>query len=164
MSDTSDLGPVDPQVLMRSRGEYVPAKDITEIVDDLEAKVQQNPESYPFYAAFLADIDAVAYQRARSASSRTGELVAEFFKCRSNPPSPKEVKRIAKSLQSPAAHSAVVDHVAAKELGLPVKYVAPDSNDWQILWRLFAKYHAMGGPSAFRVIIEGRRVSLTQSY
>lgn len=164
MSDTSDLGPIDPQILMRSRGEYVPAKDIIEIVDDLEMKVKANPDSYPFYAAFLADIDAVVYQRARAAASRTEELVEEFFQCRSEPPSKKAIKVIAKSLQSPAAHTAVVDHTKAASLGLPVSYVAPNSGEWQILWRLFTKYHAMGGSSIFRVIIEGRRVSLIQSY
>jgi len=164
MSDTSDLGPVDAQVWMSSRNSYVPAKDIVDVVADLETKVKGNPEAYEFYSALLGDVDAVAYQSAKAASSRTNELVVEFLQCRADPPSDKEAKALAKKLQSPAAHSAVVGYTKAIDLGLPAVYMDPDSQEWRLLWRLYTKYHVHLGRGRIGLIIEGRRVSLIREF
>ncbi len=67
MSNSSALGPIDPQVPMATRRTYIPAKDILEIVDDLETRTTTNPEAFELYAALLADIDAVVYQIAKAA-------------------------------------------------------------------------------------------------
>jgi ClpP class serine protease len=163
MSDSSDLGPVDPQVWMASRKEYVPAKEIEGAVQDLEQRVTQNADAYPFYAAFLADVDALVYQRAIAAASRTNELVLEFLQCRKKPPAKKKAAEIATELQGPAAHGAVVGYERATRLGLPAVYMDPESDEWQLLWRLYTKYHVMLS-GRVRLIIEGRRVSLIQHH
>lgn len=47
MSDTSTLGPVDPQIWLPTRNRYVPAKEILKIVDDLDDKTQKSAYSSP---------------------------------------------------------------------------------------------------------------------
>ena len=93
MSDTSALGPIDPQVLMQKRLQYIPAKDIVAIVEDLEERTRDNPQAFELYVSLLADIDAIIYQTAKAAIRRTEELVPELLRLQQNPPSAEAIKR-----------------------------------------------------------------------
>lgn len=160
MSDTSALGPIDPQVLLPRRGQYFPAKDIVAIVEDLENRTKENPQAFELYASLLADIDAIIYQTAKAAIRRTEELVPELLRLQMTPPDPKDIGKIAQKLQSHALHSATIGHQQAKELGLPILYMSGQPDEWDMLWRLHAKYVALlGAYPSESVSIEGRRVS-----
>ena len=160
MSDTSALGPIDPQVLMQKRLQYIPAKDIVAIVEDLEERTKENPQAFELYVSLLADIDAIIYQTAKAAIRRTEELVPELLRLQQNPPSAEAINGIAQQLQSHAMHSATIGHQHAKQLGLPVLYMSSQSDEWDMLWRLHARYVALlGAYSSDSVAIEGRKVS-----
>ena len=81
MAPHSDLGPVDAQILLESR--WVAAKDIIAAVDDADAKVDANPDTYPFHVSMLADLSYIMVQEARSALARSQDLLIEAL--RSNP-------------------------------------------------------------------------------
>ncbi|MCQ3814124.1 MAG: hypothetical protein KTU85_06865 [Acidimicrobiia bacterium] len=160
MSDTSALGPIDPQVLLEQRHQYFPAKEVVAIVNDLDERTKTNPQAFELYATLLADIDAVIYQTAKASIRRTEELVPELLQLRRNPPSLDCSKRIVQQLQSHAMHSATIGHHQASQLGLPIEYLSPQSERWQSLWRLHAHYVALAGPyPTDTVIIEGPKVS-----
>ena len=160
MSDTSALGPIDPQVLMQKRIQYIPAKDIVAIVEDLEERTKENPQAFELYVSLLADIDAIIYQTAKAAIRRTEELVPELLRLQQNPPSAEAINDIAQQLQSHAMHSATIGHQHATQLGLPVLYMSSQSDEWDMLWRLHARYVALlGAYSSDSVAIEGRKVS-----
>lgn len=159
MSDTSALGPVDPQVFLQARQGFFPAKDILKIVDDLDQRTKDNPHAFELYSALLADIDAVVYQTAKAAIERTGELVPEVLRLRRPPPSKEQVEEITKNLQSSPMHSATIGHKRAADLGLPAVYMEPKSPDWDMLWRLHAHCVYHFGPAPRSNLIEGRRVS-----
>lgn len=159
MSDTSALGPVDPQILLPHRDQYFPAKGIVELVDDLDDKTRDNPHAFELYAALLADVDAVAYQTAKDAIRRTDELVPEVLRLRHTPPDDDEITALTGSLQSSAMHSATIGHARAQELGIPTEYLSPHSSTWDLLWRLHAHYAFLLGPQPRENMIEGRRVS-----
>lgn len=157
MSSTSALGPVDPQVFLPLRKEYIPAKDIIQIVNDLDERTKENPQAFELYAALLADVDAIIYQRSRAAISRTEELVPEVLRLRHNPPSEDKMSVIIKNLQSPAMHSAAIGHTRARDLGLTIEYIPAQADEWDCLWRLHAYYVVL--LSAHENLVEGRRVS-----
>ena len=160
MSDTSALGPIDPQVLMPQRGQYIAAKDIVAIVDDLNQKTMDNPQAFELYASLLADIDAVVYQTAIAAMRRTEELVPELLRLQQNPPSSENIEKITQRLQSHALHSATIGHKQAQKLGLPILYIPARNKEWDMLWRLHTTYvHSLHAYPRDRVAIEGRRVS-----
>lgn len=147
MGPTSDLGPVDPQFIMPD-GSLVSAKDIIAAVDDATKKVQQAPDTYPIHAAMLEDVTAVMVQQARSALARTSDLVEEAL--RSNPDrTNKQVEDLKKKLrvpliQLPRSHSALFGADDAEKAGLPVLKADPSGDQWKTLWRLWAKYFALG--------------------
>lgn len=160
MGPTSDLGPVDPQ-FPQSDGSLISAKDIIAAVDDAAKKVQAAPATYPIYAALLGDVSALKVQQARSALARSADLVEEAL--RSNPDrSEKDVKDLKANLKAPLieakqSHAAIFGARDALKVGLPVVEADPSSEQWKIIWRLWAKYFALGPPRVY----EGEKVSKT---
>lgn len=159
MAPFSDLGPVDPQIW---DGQYlVAAKHIVAAVDDAVEKVLADPNVAPIYQTLLADLDAVAVQEARSALARSNELLDEAL--RSNPDRTlAETDALRESLQlrlidRPQSHGALFNADDAAAAGLPVIKADLSGDAWALLWRLWARYFAMG-PN--RRIYEGRNASI----
>jgi hypothetical protein len=165
MGPTSDLGPVDPQFPVGSGPQgsgLVSAKDMIAAVDSAEAAVAAKPDTYPLHAALLSDVTALQVQQARSALARTGDLVIEALK--SHPGrSDAQLKTLKRKLQKPLIdlpkdHSAVFGADDALAAGLPIVQADPRSDQWRLIWRLYAKYVIMGaGPGAS--VYEGQTAS-----
>ncbi|MGH9023349.1 MAG: SDH family Clp fold serine proteinase, partial [Acidimicrobiia bacterium] len=149
MGPTSDLGPVDPQFMLRP-GHLVAAKDIIAAVEAAERAIALNPDTYPLHASLLSDVSALMVQQARSALARTDDLVAEAL--RSNPDrSESEVAKLRKQLKEPlidlpTSHGAIFGARDAMKAGLPVVEADPASDQWRIVWRLWALYFNLGHP------------------
>jgi serine dehydrogenase proteinase len=159
MAPSSDLGPIDPQFQFPD-GSLVAAKDIIAAVDDATKKVQAAPDTYPIHAALLSDVSALMVQQARSELLRTGDLLEEAL--RSNPDrTAAQVVSLKKKLrtpliQRPKTHAAIFNVADAQRVGLPAVAADQDGEQWQRIWRLWAKYWAMGLPR----IYEGVRASV----
>jgi Serine dehydrogenase proteinase len=158
LGPTSDLGPVDPQFQNPQGPGLYSAKDLIAAVEAAEASISSEPNTYPLHVSLLADFTGVMAQQARSALDRTNDLVKEAL--RSNPDrSEEEVKRLAESLQEtlvkvPREHSAVFGARDAERAGLPILVADPRGEQWQVIWRLWAKYFALDA-----YVCEGRLAS-----
>jgi membrane-bound ClpP family serine protease len=158
MGPTSDLGPVDPQFQSPSGPGLYSAKDLIAAVENADAAIAANPDSYPLHVSLLADVTAVMVQQARSALARTDDLVREALA--SNPDrTADEVETIAQALKEklidlPQDHGAVFDAAAAREAGLPVATVDPNGDQWRLVWQLWAKYFQLS-----QRVYEGRYAS-----
>lgn len=166
MSDASVLGPIDPQIFMSTREQYVAAKQIKGIVDDLEKRIQDHPKATGLYGALLVDIDGIAYQAAKAAMQETKEFVSDMLKLRLKAPSNPEAlqratSRIAGNLQSQATHSPSIGHTEARTAGIPTKHSDTlPSGRWEILWALHTMYVARYGPFFNdALVIEGNNAS-----
>lgn len=152
MGPTSDLGPVDPQFQLPD-GSLAGAKDIIAAVDHATTEVQSRPETYPIHAALLGDITALMVQQARSALARTSDLVEEALK--SNPErKAEEIDQLKAKLRTPLielpkSHAAIFGADDAETAGLPVLKADPAGEQWQLIWRLWAKYYALGPPRVY---------------
>ena len=163
MAPTSDLGPVDPQFESPSGPGLYSAKDLIAAVENAEAAIAANPESYPLHVSLLADVTGVMVQQARSALERTDDLVREALKSHPNR-SADEVDRIAQALKEklidlPRDHSAVFDAADARSAGLPVAEAGLYGEQWQIIWRLWTKYFHLDAR-----VYEGRLASQVFAY
>ncbi|HEU5151786.1 MAG TPA: hypothetical protein VFU19_14895 [Iamia sp.] len=160
MGPTSDLGPVDPQFPVGDppNRTLVAAKDIIAAVEAAERAIASNPDTFPLHASLLSDVSALMVQQARSAIDRSGDLVMEALKsCKGR--TDAEVDMMLANLRRPLIddpknHAAVFGVHDAKACGLPVTEMDPQSDQWQRVWRLFAKYFVVNGP-----IYEGRFAS-----
>lgn len=159
MGPTSDLGPVDPQFQVGG-GSLAAAKDIIAAVDDAAARVQQAPDTYPLFASLLSDVTALMVQQARSSLERTADLVREALF--SNPDRNADtVDTISEKIREPLVerpltHAAVFGAREAAAAGLPVIEADPESRQWRMIWRLWAKYFALG---AYTIVYESNHES-----
>jgi hypothetical protein len=160
MGPTSDLGPVDPQFPSPQGPGLYSAKDLIAAVDQADAAIAANPESYPLYVSLLADVTAVMVQEARSALLRSEDLVREAL--RSNPARPEtKVDELTKALKEslidlPRDHGAIFGAKDAEDSGLPVIHADVSGDQWRLIWRLWAKYFALS-----HYVTEGRLASQT---
>ena len=146
MGSASDLGPVDPQFFDGQR--WVAAKDIIQAVEDAIQQIQDSPDTYPIHAALLGDVTAIMVQQARSAMGGAEATLLEAL-CSNPDRSDQEVQHLLNALRGPLievpqTHAALFGMDDAMKAGLPVQKAAPDSNQWRMLWRLWAKYFALG--------------------
>lgn len=118
------------------------------------------PEAVVWFANLLGDVDALIYQQAVASRERTEQLVPEVFGLRDEPPDENIAGEIIQQLQDPAIHAAVIGHAKARDIGLPVRYVGPDSSDWTPIWRLYTQYQVLTGGDQTTYVIEGGRMSL----
>ncbi|MGB7684245.1 MAG: hypothetical protein WBL45_00510 [Solirubrobacterales bacterium] len=149
MGPTSDLGPVDPQFPSPEGGpeDLYSAKDLIAAVDHAEASIAAQPDTFPLHVSLLAKVNAVMVQQARSALERSGDLVREAL--RSQPDrSEDDVEGVACAVQEklidlPKEHGAVFDAGDAEKAGLPVIHADPRSDQWRLIWLLWAKYFSL---------------------
>lgn len=166
MGPTSDLGPIDPQFPLPD-GSLAPGKAIIAAVDEAERRVQENPDTYPLHASLLSNVSALVVQQARNALSRASDQLREALACQPAR-TDEEVQALATDLQSPLiddprSHAASVSADDALKLGLPVQKADPAGDQWQSIWRLWAKYAALGAlePPGVTRIYEGQTASYT---
>jgi Serine dehydrogenase proteinase len=163
MAPASDLGPIDPQFEFPD-GSLVAAKDIIAAVDDASKRVQEAPATFPLHAAMLSDVTGLMVQRARSELLRTGDLLEEALS--SNPDrTAAQVAELKKKLrvpliQRPKTHAAIFNAADAKKAGLPAVEAEIEGEQWQRIWRLWAKYWALGLPRVY----EGEKASVIMQW
>lgn len=154
MGPTSDLGPIDPQVLIGGRG-YVGAKDLIAAVDKALDDVAARPDTFPLHAAMLAGIDQTQVQFARSALARTDELAKQALSSQPDRTTTEVEELLAKVsgelITTPNTHGAVVGAVEAARAGLPVKSLSSSDPWWLEIWNLWTRYFAIAPPFALRV-------------
>lgn len=159
MGPSSDLGPVDPQLQHPSTGQVVPAKDLVEAWNSALGTIAASPATLDFLAVMFAGFNAPMVQEAKSALDHTERLVEAVLDC------PKirtdeEIQTLkgevlARLQEDPKAHTMVVGPEDADEIGLPVEFADLKGAQWQLLWRLYAKYFALD-----KRVYEGHYASL----
>ena len=66
-------------------------------------------------------------------------------------------------INRPGTHAALFSADDAEEVGLPVIKADPLGEQWQLVWRLWAKYFALGS-GFYQGIYENARVSQIGAY
>ncbi len=162
MGPPSDLGPIDPQVLVPERG-YVSAKEVIAAVDGALDDVSKRPGTYALHSALLGmgNVDATLYQFAASALGQTREIARQAIGSnprRSDSDVDGLVEAVAERLiTDPRAHSAVIGAAEARSVRLPVTELKHDSGWWQEIWTIWTRYFTLGVDD--KLIYEGETAS-----
>ena len=152
MGPTSDLGPIDPQLLMKD-GSWEAAKSIVAAAERAEALVRDRPEDIALQGLLLRDLSALKIQQARDALSRVDSQLREALGCRSYM-AKKEIDEVAPKLKhmlidEPRAHGATISAVTARSHGMPIVTLDPQDAWWQSIWRLWTRYYALAAQYVF---------------
>lgn len=152
MGPTSDLGPIDPQLLMKD-GSWEAAKSIVAAAERAEALVRDQPEDIALQGLLLRDLSALKIQQAHDALSRVDSQLREALGCRSDM-TKKEIDEVAPKLKhllidEPKAHGATISAVMARSHGMPIVTLDPQDAWWQSIWRLWTRYYVMAPQYVF---------------
>jgi Serine dehydrogenase proteinase len=145
MSDSSELGPIDPQIpIMTHQGPlYRPAKAILNGLQKImQDTIDNNNNLNPTYYPILQGIDAALIDHCEKSIQHSINLAKKWLQ-RSMCSDESIAMSIAKQLvdiEKFPNHGAVIDWREAKNLGLNVTYLPQDDELWQGIWRLFCMY------------------------
>ena len=142
MSDSSELGPVDPQLLLpdgRGRSGYRPAQSYVDGYEELVKLVNENPGASEGYQLQLDKYDPTTIDICRKVLERSVKVGS-----RSGPGhvQGREGKRDGRCWQLADNrkwlwHGVPIDYLEAKKLGLDVTYLELDDPLWQRFWALY---------------------------
>lgn len=148
MSDTSELGPIDPQISIPTvfGYQYRPAQAF---LNGLEMIKKEHANGQPLNAAylpFLQGVDAALIDFCYKSIEHSKRLAAKWLIRSMCKGKPDEAKRIAEHLiniDKYPNHGSVINYQEAKAIGLQVVYKPFSDGIWQAYWLLYTKYLVM---------------------
>ena len=137
MSDTSELGMIDPQFAMKDgRGNEL-MYSVTAYLEAYEQhteSLRRNP-SDPIALLMLDAFDARTVKKFQGIRDRVRIFAEDLLKRHGAPSS-----TISHELMSSArwkTHGQPIDHANAKQIGLPIQYLPPFDGRWARYWQLY---------------------------
>jgi hypothetical protein len=144
MSDSSELGPIDPQIYIRDS--WCPAHTYVDGYKSLIDKID-DPASYEdgkrtdAEQLLLAKCDPPILDQCRQALKRSRQLAEALLKrgMLRDGNWTKVAGDLTDNERWLSQHGAVIDSEDAQTMGLRVEYLPPDGQLWQAYWRLYCE-------------------------
>ncbi len=137
MSDTSELGMIDPQFPMRDRQGNEIWHSVTAYLEAYEehaAALRANPKD-PMPMLMLDSFDPKVVRKFQGIVSRVRTFAEDQLKRQGLPASTISAELLSSSRWK--THGQPIRHADATQLGLPVVYVPDDDSRWTRYWRLY---------------------------
>lgn len=134
MSDSSELGPIDPQLPLPN-GDSVPVSALLRAYEEAQQRCARHPDNSAF-AIELGKFDAVLIAEMRQAVNRARACAEKLLKRQGAnytavPSALLDVDRF-------PSHGQMIDWRTAQDIGIPqVHHLARDHPDWRRYWRLY---------------------------
>ena len=141
MSDSSELGVIDPQVdLPNGKGhlQSISAQSYLDAFNDWAKMLREEP-SDPVARLMLDKMEPSTIRRLEQATTRSRSIAAALL-ATGMIKDEAQASRIVDDLsdtQKWHSHGQMIPQEALLKLGLSVKYLAPHDRQWQLYWRLF---------------------------
>lgn len=166
MSDSSELGPIDPQLVRRSPDGELTVTGVQHHLDAYErykSACRQDPEdrgAASMLAKFVpAEIQAFESVMARARQLSDKHLKEGMFR-RGDPGAYTAITNALLDTKRWLTHSQVIGPREAQEVGLNVDYRASDDPEWRSWWRLHCLHRLALDPGSVRKIFESDPVWL----
>jgi len=167
MGFCSELGPIDPQIFVpdeSGRGIFRSAHAIVESVDGYVRKVHEAIQNNQPFLGHLRMLDFVPnlpfVEECRLAQRLAREIAVTWLKTEMLKDQPEKAEKVADTLSRADqlySHSRAIDFRRAKEdLGLSVRYLAPEEPLWQKVWELHIRSHWAMLQNRWAKVIESR--------
>ena len=162
MSRTSELGPIDPQILMTLAGEglrLVPAHEVIESYDDLMEKAEQTEGQLAPFLQQLERYDATKIRSIKSVQTLCASIAVRTLKSgmMSNDDESVIRKKISQFLD-PArtgVHGRPIYPDAAKECGLNISMQDLRSDLWGNIWDLYVRLNHVTSKMFGKIVVFG---------
>ena len=158
MSDSSELGPIDPQIRLEERG-TVEQCSVFDYLGAYEAAVQRvsNDPDNPIFRADFARFDSIVVEAMRQQVTRTRQI-AERLLTRLGI-NPTRAPDALLDRQRFPSHGQMIGWRDARDIGLDqVEYMDPRTPLWRMYGRLYRELRTAAGHK--KKVFESRRLSL----
>ncbi|HEX3365785.1 SDH family Clp fold serine proteinase [Phenylobacterium sp.] len=137
MSDTSELGMIDPQYPMADRQGNVIMHSVVAYLEAYEehAAALRRDVKDPIALLMLDGFDAKIVRKFQGIRDRVRTFAEDLLKRQGLPASAISAELLSSSRWK--THAQPISHADATQLGLPIEYVAPDDPRWARYWRLY---------------------------
>lgn len=169
MGNTSELGPIDPQIIITTAGGETIDRPAQSFLDGLKAIRDEVDEAKgklsPVYFPLLQQLDPALIDFCKKAVRRSRQFAEKWLlysQCKDNPKQASQTAEKLVDTERYLSHGTVIDYKeAANELKLHVNYLPPDDPLWQALWRLYCSYEVDMGDKKLAKVFESTSVSLS---
>jgi len=144
MSDTSEIGSIDPQIHLPS-GITVPAQSIIKAYEELMQKIEEKQEANKPYDAelvMISKIDPILLRECRKYMDLSKDIASKLLnkKMRSdNPISASEIETNFLDYSRTFSHGRLIGWQEAQKLGLKVGYVDKFDEKWKLIWEIYIR-------------------------
>ena len=162
MSDMSELGPIDPQLVVArgDRSDTYSAWDYLRALQIAEERCLANPENAVFERAFRW-FDPFHAERARKDIKHVRRVARRLLKQGGANYTRAESHLVAGSMMDPRqfpSHAQIIDYQAAGDIGLKhLQYMEPTARLWRMYWALYESLRKVCGED--RKVFESRVTS-----
>ena len=159
MTDSSELGPIDPQVSIRTNGSEIwyAVADYLQAHEDARALCIKHPDN-PALAAVLLKLGGVSVESLRMIEQRTRQVAQRLSRERGFNPTEVTEQLMDRRVQFPS-HGQMITWYMARELGMAhVEYVPDEDPTWGMYWDLYRRLRQAIGTE--ETIVESRKSSL----
>jgi hypothetical protein len=149
MSDSSELGPIDPQIVTRDAAGTTSQRPAHAYVDGYDALTRKIDDAASYQDGnrtdaeqlLLSKCDPAMLDLCRQALERSRKLAEDLLKrgMLRDGSWTKVAFDLTDNKRWLSQHGAVIDSEDAQDLGLHVEYLPPDSELWQAYWRLYCE-------------------------
>lgn len=166
MSDTSELGPIDPQIPISTAYGYIyrPAQAFLNALKYIHDQHKESTALNPAYYPFLQGVDAALIDYCFKSIDHSKNLAIKWLSRSMCSGDNEKAISIAEKLvdtETYPNHGAVINHQEASRIGLNVNYLPYDNELWQLLWRLFIRYTVEMREKEWVKVFESNKTSVT---
>lgn len=145
MSDTSELGPIDPQITIpTSYGlAFRPAQAFLNGLEMIKKEHSDGQALNPAYFPFLKGVDAALIDYCYKSIEHSKRLAVKWLTRAMYKNQPNEAARIAEELiniDKYPNHGQVIHYQDGLRIGLKITYKSFDDPIWRSFWRLYVNY------------------------
>jgi hypothetical protein len=168
MSDTSQLGPIDPQfihVIRPGQAIFIPAHSIIKSYKELIERVNNQGKLLPADVPQLAGIDLAYIDLASTAIARAEELARTWLKrymlCGRDQEAEDTVQILVGRKPKFLSHDQVVNYAEARNLlNLNIEYLPPHDPLWELIWELYVRSDMFCHQTQQAKIFESESISM----
>ncbi|MBI2018631.1 hypothetical protein HYS96_02885 [Candidatus Daviesbacteria bacterium] len=162
MSDTSEIGSIDPQLPNGIAAQSV-IKAYEELMQTIEEK-QQDGKPYEAELVLINKIDPVLLRECRKymdlAQDIASKLLNKKMRSKRNPINVDEIGMNFLDDSRTFSHGRLIGWEAAKDLGLKIKYIDKNDEIWKLVWEIYIRSKIAIERSMLAKIIEDQNNSL----
>lgn len=142
MSDSSELGPIDPQIMLNDgHGNMIP-HSVLHYLDAYDAHslaLRQNPNDV-VARIMIGKLDPGTQKLFEAARKRARDLAEKLLRMWMFRTVPGNITAIASTLLDTSrwpSHGQVIGRQDAQDIGLLVEYLPPETDQWRMYWKLY---------------------------